>query len=440
MTRIRIDLEIGRQIVAEIQSRAETCRQLAQAALDATQSAPSYDGQFGPMVGAIGADLFARYSRQTQALEQDAQDLQAIVEAFERADQVIQVDVDRLHGMLAKFLEQHGFVLRTWASLGMLMDRGFGGLGRWNAILGAGPPPGIPDDVWRSHTIPEKLALWRDAGGVDGRQPPETASLPSPAHPTQDSGSGPFDSMEPTLADFAFEGALLAGAAQWDLVQDRPDAARHMRHYLEGSGEPLVVDVNNMLHNLPKFQQVSQAALDGFIEDIELEVGRQYDGNPLQLQTTSPWHGDYYAMQADNPNWFFAMGGFSYAYSAEVNVTPPMVAGGNPTVEISYQMHIWDYYNWDQGKAVTIPRPTIPLSGDPLSLPIPEEYQGHIEEVGNSWRVQDTALSRLHLGGLAQEYEITGQTEVSTRSYTLDAQSMQLEPAQPPLAGPRTGR
>jgi len=436
VSRIRIDLGIARQIVSEIQSSAEEARGLAHEALGATQSAPSYDGQFGPVVSAIGAELHARYTRLAQMLDLDAQDLHAIVEAFERADQDIRLDFDRLRGVLTQFLERYGRMLEAWSSVSTLSAYGMAGNGRWNAILGAGPPPGIPDEVWRYLPLEEKIGLWREAHGENGRQRPETEALPAPSHPTPDAGAGPFDSMEPTLADFAFEQVLFAGAAQWDLMQDRPDAARHMRHYLEGSGETLVVDVDTMLRDMPKFQRISQAALDDFIQDIEVRVARQYDGNSLEFQATSPWHGDFYATQADNANWFFAMGGLSYSYSAEVSVVPPVTAEADPTVEVTYQMHVWDYYNWDQGKSVTIPRPTMPVTGEPMSFPIPEEYQGHIEEVGDSWRVQDTALARLHLGGLAQEYEIIGQTEVSGLSYTLDTQSMQFEPAQPSQAEP----
>jgi len=262
-------------------------------------------------------------------------------------------------------------------------------------------------------------------------------ALPSPAHPTPDEGSGPFGSISPVTADYAFQALLVAGAAHWDLAQDRPDAARHMRHYLEGSGEPLEVDVSQLLQDEPAFQLQSRASLQTFVDGLESQIQADYHGQPLTFQVTSPWTPAPYAT---SENWYYAMGGYSYAYSAEVNVTPPITPGGSPTVEVQYQMQVWDYYNWDKGKSVTIPRPTLPGTDIPISVPIPEEYQPHITEVGDSWHVKDTALARLHLTGLAREYEITGQTEVITLNYTLDPNSGQLTPSTVPAAGPPPGR
>jgi len=271
--------------------------------------------------------------------------------------------------------------------------------------------------------------LFRGNGAVAG--------LPSPAHPTPDEGSGPFGSISPVAADYAFQALLVAGAAHWDLVQDRPDAARHMRHYLEGSGEPLEVDVGKLLQDEPAFQHDSQGSFQTFLDGIESRVQGEYHGQPLSFQVTSPWIEAPYAR---SENWYFAMGGDSYAYSAEVNVTPSTVPGGNPSVEVQYQRHIWDYYNWDKEKSVTIPRPTLPGTDVPISIPIPEEYQPHITEVGDSWHIKDTALARLHLTGLAQEYEITGQTEVIRLKYTLDPKSGQLTPSTVPVEAPPPGR
>jgi hypothetical protein len=262
-------------------------------------------------------------------------------------------------------------------------------------------------------------------------------TIPVPAPLAPEAGSGEFGSMEPTLADLAFERVLLFGADYWELTQGRPDAARHMRHYLEGTGEPLEVDVSRMLEDMPMFQQRSRGGLDTFLVDVESRVEQEYRGEPMKLEVVSPW---ILAPYSETPNWYYAMGGFHYTFGAEVTVSPPSTAEGSPTVEIAHRMYVSDYYNWDQGKSVTIPRPTMPLVGEPISLPIPEEYRDHIREVGDNWVVADTAQARLHLGGLAREYEITGRTEVSTVNYTFDPQTMQWAPAAPPPAAPAAGR
>jgi uncharacterized protein YukE len=123
-----------------------------------------------------------------------------------------------------------------------------------------------------------------NVGAVDGG-----AGLPSPAHPTPDEGSGPFGSISPVAADYAFQSLLMAGAAHWDLAQGRPDAARHMRHYLEGSGEPLEVDVGRLLRDEPAFQLQSRGSLQTFIRGIEGRIQDEYHGEPLSFQVASPW-------------------------------------------------------------------------------------------------------------------------------------------------------
>lgn len=381
MTQIRVDTAELQASARRFQQIAQRLRELGSEVSEAAAHAPSYEGQFAPRVRALADEGQAHLTRQANRLEELGDQLALHAAQFEQADRETLTGLMNIAHMLMNWMTGIGLV-----------------------------------------------ASARENGD---RQPQEETLLPYPSYPTPDPGSGPFNSVDPALADYAFENLLLLGALQWEVAQDRPDAARHMRHYLEGSGDPLEVDVETMLNDMPRFQLTSQAALDEFMHDIELQVASQYQGTPLDFQVGSPWHSDFYATQADYPNWFFAMGGFSYAYSAEVRVIPPTTIGEDPTVEVSYQMHVWDYYNWDQGKSVTIPRPGVPITGDPLSFPIPEEYQEHIEEVGDSWRVNDTALARLHLGGLAQEYEIVGQTEVSVQSYALDTGSRQFEPVQP---------
>ena len=298
------------------------------------------------------------------------------------------------------------------------------------------PPPGVPEEEWQGLTPLERITIWLEALRPAGPPAEVKPSIPVPPPLSPDPGSGEFGSMEPTLADYAFEQFLLFGADGWEVGLGRPDAARHMRHYLEGSGEPLEVDLARLLRDEPVFQLDSQGALAGFLHDIQTQVRGEYQGQPLSLQVTSPW---IQAPYGRSDNWFFAMGGWSYAYSAEVNMTPPPTPDGSPTVKIEYQIHLWDYYNWDTGKSVTIPR-TIPGTDMPVSLPIPEEYQPHNYEVGDNWVVKDTGPARLHLAGLAREYEITGVTEVIRLNYTLDPNSGLLMPSPGPEQATAPGR
>jgi WXG100 family type VII secretion target len=274
--------------------------------------------------------------------------------------------------------------------------------------------------------------------GGGSRRPDGELTLPAPHPPLADEGSGVHHSEDPSAADRAFEGLLHLGAGAWEA--DRPDAARHMRHYLGNSGETLEVDVAKMMRDMPQFEMHSQAYFQAFLQrDIRNQILQDYNGQPLEFEITSDWNSDFYATKSVSENWFYAMGGFSYSYSARVTVEPPTIAGENPIVEVDYQLFVHDVYNWDQGKMVTIDKPDLPLVGE-ISLPIPEEYQAHILDEGDHWRIYDSALAQLHTAGLAREYVISGHSDLQTLHYELDLTSHGLNPIQPPSAASEPGR
>ncbi|HLK96161.1 MAG TPA: hypothetical protein VK364_00190, partial [Hymenobacter sp.] len=156
---------------------------------------------------------------------------------------------------------------------------------------------------------------------------------------------------------------------------------------------------------VPKIKEQTDADFAVFVDDINARIQREYTGQPLVFDTTSPWTLGY-ATQSMSKNWFFAMGGFSYAYGAEVIVTPPLgPVETQPKVQIRYQLHTYDYYNWDQGKAVNI---------------------GFIH-------ITDRMVGRLHKVGLAQEYELIGITPVQLMDYTYTGPT-DSDPSDPALS------
>jgi hypothetical protein len=420
MSTIRVDPGRLRKAADDIASVGEQLRTVGAQQYQATQGLPSYDGQFSSRVAPIGSEALARSRALSDRLAELSARLAAKAEAFDA------VDAATLQGLAAIRQE-----LLAWVHSQNAMPLA-------DMLLPVGwedrPPPGVPEEDWQRLTLPERITLWVEALRPDGTQVEGIPAIPVPPALTPDPGSGEFGSMEATPADYAFEQLLLLGAAGWEVTLGRPDAARHMRHYLEGSGEPLQVDVERMLEDMPEFKTQDEIDLDQFIRDVQDRIAGEYRGQPLRLEITSPWIESPYPR---SENWYYATGRFSYAYGAEVTVSPPHTAEGSPTVEIAYRTYVADFYNWDQGKTVTIPRPTVPAVGT-ISLPIPQEYQPHIREVGDSWVVADAAQARLHLGGLAKEYEIRGQTETSTLYYSFDPQTSVLAPSagQPPDPGP----
>jgi WXG100 family type VII secretion target len=259
--------------------------------------------------------------------------------------------------------------------------------------------------------------------------------LPTPLD--HDHGSGPYNSESALIEDRAFEAILWAGANKFELIDGHQDAADHMRHYLEGSGEPLVVNVSDMLQDLPDFQRDATNYRTKLEQTIAQEVLDNYGGKPMQFEVELPWQSTY-ATKGSSENWYYAMGGFSYTYTANVSVTPPTSPDGMPIVDVQYQLHVSDYYNWDQGKSVTIPniQGTIPLINQEISIGVPSlgvyEEQGLIEQNVNNTIVRDAALARLHRTGLAQEFPITGHTDTSSIQFELDPNTGSMQ-ALPPV-------
>ena len=81
------------------------------------------------------------------------------------------------------------------------------------------------------------------------------------------------------------------------------------------------------------------------------------------------------------------MGGFSFSQTAAVSVVPD--SDGRPVVQIDSKLHIFDRYNWDAGKSVTI----------------------------GPFEVKDEQLGSLHEAGLAQEFLIEGSSAARSTSY-----------------------
>ena len=87
---IRVDPPLLRQAAGEISRMAQDLRSAGDQALQATQAAPGYDGQFGPLVAAIGIEALARARTGADRLTEASAWLVARAEAFESADAATQ--------------------------------------------------------------------------------------------------------------------------------------------------------------------------------------------------------------------------------------------------------------------------------------------------------------------------------------------------------------
>ncbi|HFQ92787.1 MAG TPA: WXG100 family type VII secretion target [Anaerolineae bacterium] len=213
---------------------------------------------------------------------------------------------------------------------------------------------------------------------------------PSPPPPASGDGAGEHGAVARNWLEQRWDDLQ---KQLWYEVADGADAvgldnaARHMRHYLSNTGDTLTVSPEAMLRDMPDFQQKVQQTIQYDLTDaINKRIAAEYTGQPATFQVTTDWMGDY-AQKNKSADWYYAMGGFSYAVGAEVTVTPG--ENDRPLVQVNYQVHVFDRYNWDPGKSVNI---------GPVH--IPDATPGHLHQVG-----------------IAREYEVRGTSAIYSHNY-----------------------
>jgi hypothetical protein len=142
MSFIRVDPAELRLAAVEIEQAAESCRGLAERILRAGQVAPSYDGQFGRPVREATEAGHGRLIQLADRLTEQSEQLVWIAKAFEEAD------AQSVAGLLAM----------GW-NVQQLVGAGLAGL-----TLFALRPPQIPEAVWNSLPLEDRLAILEDLG------------------------------------------------------------------------------------------------------------------------------------------------------------------------------------------------------------------------------------------------------------------------------------
>jgi hypothetical protein len=189
-----------------------------------------------------------------------------------------------------------------------------------------------------------------------------------------------------------------------------PNAARHMRHYLGNTGATLNVSVDAMLRDVETLRQAYERQLLDARQKAELRVADMGSTvTATNFQLTGDRRSDVYCSQSVSRDWYFAIGGFTYWYTAEVQVVPGE-GGTPPQITMLFTLHVFDRYNWDQGKAVSIAGIT----------------------------VKDEQLGRLHRVGLAQEYDVNGTSTVREQTWGYTGTSTPPT-GTTPVAGDRDG-
>ena len=194
-------------------------------------------------------------------------------------------------------------------------------------------------------------------------------------------GSGPYAQRSPTLGDYAnHEAATLAadGFSPW-----WPDAAENLHHYLGNTGDPQSMDVDKMLEDLSDLSDDTNADVTRMAEKAVEKSQETGATGPVTYPFTTEWSQEY-TDQSTQPNWFYATGNYKAATDGTITVYPPTDENPEWTYKYDYRVHTADRYNWDGTKSTKI-----------VGVPI-----------------TDKQLQELHRAGLAQEYDLVGESSV----------------------------
>ncbi|WEW56091.1 hypothetical protein PRK78_001526 [Emydomyces testavorans] len=201
--------------------------------------------------------------------------------------------------------------------------------------------------------------------------PPPPADPPKP--PKGD-GIGPYKSKEASFGDRISKLKFQAMASAADGL-GLHNAANNLRHYLDNSGKDLFIPPENMLKDLAGLRNTVQI----LAQNQASATFKAITGDKGEKAFSSKWTG-YYATTTESKDWFYALGGFSVSVTGVVSKT------GAKAGTLKYAVHVFDRYNWDNGKSVDI----------------------------GPFHFEDRELGELHLKGLAREYTVRGTSKVVT--------------------------
>lgn len=179
-------------------------------------------------------------------------------------------------------------------------------------------------------------------------------------------------------------------------LKNMPMAADHLEHYLEGSGDPIQLDMDDTMDRLPEFEERVDNHQDSLGQDAIERAKKKGGDGPVTFEVDTPWRGWGYPPEDMNGKGFVyqdrdfgnAVGSFSYRLSGEVTAIPPKEPGGEWTYEMETDVQVKKFYDWERDNED-------PVFGYPERIALP---------------YSQADLAQLHKDGLAQEYWIEGST------------------------------
>lgn len=257
-------------------------------------------------------------------------------------------------------------------------------------VFGSAPTPVDPLVMTRIvvHLAGEVNDIIARAASTAGA-PPDLPPPPPP--PAPDAGAGEFGSDAFWLDQWLLEQGYTQGAKGSHVLL--PDGANHLAHYFDGTGTPMDINPDTLFDAVPRLRSAVESQLgNAALPHIDQAIANGDYGRPIPFQ--SGWQ-TFNVAPGDNVNWHLGVGAGDHSVTGLVTVHPPDAPGGAHRVEVTYQSHVFDHYNWTAGdydKGVKL---------GPVKVP------------GTS----DGFISEFHRAGVAQEYQTRGSSVVHTETW-----------------------
>ncbi|MGV1828571.1 hypothetical protein [Agrobacterium vitis] len=269
----------------------------------------------------------------------------------------------------------------------------------------------------------------------------ETGPIPRPPHPPVDDVGDKSTYINSKLTPEEKE-KLISSAEQfadileWGGYDSRfSEAAANVKHYREGNGSDRKLssdEIRDIETSLPTFSENKNKFLYQFLNDISDQFKNDKNLN-VACFILEEKPGDYWlgatAKPSQSPKWHYAMGSFLFSFGARAEVMK--IDGKETGLKIKYKVYIYDRYNWDMGKTVSVPKTAIDLADiatpgtiEPLkkyNLGLPDFPNSHyIDTDGDKYVVSDGVMGSLSAANKANFFDIVGETPELYVNYGLE--------------------
>lgn len=194
------------------------------------------------------------------------------------------------------------------------------------------------------------------------------------------SGPNDYNSVDPKLLDqlglmMLRDGARFGGQSTYKVGLEQ--SPKLLNHFLTNRGSSYTVDVDAILSDLPIAGERAEQQAVGAFEETRSLLPAEYTGPIVFEGTYGGPLGQYRADPTTDPDWYLALGTFSFESSG---VAIPNAGGGG--YDVSYQTSVYDYYNW--------------------------------ESTEKHWYPEASDLNDLHRAGWAQNFDVVGTSNNRT--------------------------